>query len=192
VGRDRFNERLTEFFRYPAPGWYAQFYNAYNETDLQAPFAFHFSGQPWQTERVLRRVLEENYVDTPEGVPGNDDAGAMSSWAVLTMMGIYSVDPASQAYELVGPTFPKILIRLQAPYTGSTFIITTTGDPRTNLYVQRVDLNRREHSGNWIAFQDITAGGILHFSLGAKPNKQWGASAKDAPPSLSDTPPSVP
>ena len=61
VGRDRFNQRMTEFFDYPAPGWYAQYYNPYNETDMQAPFVFNFSGQPWKTQRVVRRVLQENY-----------------------------------------------------------------------------------------------------------------------------------
>jgi putative alpha-1,2-mannosidase len=177
---------MTEFFHYPLPGWYAQYYNPYNETDLQAPFAFHFSGQPWQTQRVVRRVLDENYLDAPDGVPGNDDLGAMSSWAVLTMMGIYSVDPASQAYELVSPVFPKIVIHLQAPYPGSTFTITTSSTTAEGPYIERVELNGREHMANWISFRDMTAGGTLHFTLGASPNKQWGSTAKDAPPSLSD------
>ena len=189
VGRDRFNQRLTAFFRYPAPAWYAQYYNPYNETDFQAPFAFHFSGQPWQTQRVVRRVLDENYLDTPNGVPGNDDGGATSSWAVLTMMGLYSVDPASQAYEIASPAFPKIVLHLRAPYTGSTFTITTSDQLANDPYIDRVELNGREHTQNWIAFRDITSGGTLRFTLAAAPNKQWGSSAKDAPPSLSDIPP---
>ena len=129
MGRDHFNERMTEFFNYPAPGWYTQYYNPYNETDLQAPFVFNFSGQPWKAQRVVRRVLHENYIDAPDGVPGNDDCGAMSSWAVLSMMGIYeSVDPASLAYELVGPTFPKVVVHLQKPYDGkAAFTIEANG-----------------------------------------------------------------
>ena len=89
---------------------------------------FNFSGQPWKTQRVVRRVLQENYFDAPDGIPGNDDCGAMSSWAVLSMMGIYSVDPASLAYELVGPTFPKVVIHLQEPYPGKTFTIEAIGE----------------------------------------------------------------
>jgi predicted alpha-1,2-mannosidase len=188
VGRQRFNSRTTEFFDYPAPGWYAQFYNPYNETDLQAPFVFNFSGQPWKSQRFVRRVLNENYTDTPDGVPGNDDAGAMSSWAVLSMMGIYSVDPSSLAYELVSPIFPKIVVHLHAPYSGSTFTITTTKDPNATPYIQRVLLNGQEHARNWIAFHDITDGGALHFTLGTEANMHWGAGAMDAPPSLSDEP----
>lgn len=186
AGRDRFNARMTEFFNYPEPGWYAQYYNPYNENDLQAPFVFHFSGQPWQTQRVVRRVLAENYFDAPDGVPGNDDGGAMSSWAVLNMMGIYSVDPASLAYELVSPSFSKIVVHLGKPYPGAAFTITTTEGPDATPYIQRTVLNGHQHTRNWIGFRDITAGGTLHFTLGSAPNRQWGAAQEDSPPSLTD------
>jgi predicted alpha-1,2-mannosidase len=187
-GQERFNVSMAEFFNYPVPGWYGHYYNPYNETDLQAPFVFNFSGHPWKSQQVVRRVLNENYTDAPDGVPGNDDCGAMSSWAVLSMMGIYSVDPASLAYELVSPVFPKIVVHLHSPYAGTSFTITTTDHPETTPYIQHVMLNGREHTRNWIAFHDITDGSALHFNLGATPDKHWGATAEDAPPSLSDTP----
>lgn len=186
VGRDRFNARMTEFFHYPEPGWYAQYDNPYNETDLQAPFVFHFSGEPWQSQRVVRRILAENYFDAPDGIPGNDDCGAMSSWAVLSMMGIYSVDPTSLAYELVSPVFSKIVLHLGKPYPGTSFTITTTENPDATPYIQSTMLNKREHTRNWIAFRDIAGGSTLHFILGSAPNKRWGSAAEDAPPSLSD------
>lgn len=190
-GREHFNASMTEFFDYSAPGWYVHYYNPYNETDLQAPFVFNFSGQPWKSQQVVRRVLNENYRDSPDGIPGNDDCGAMSSWAVLNMMGIYSVDPASLAYELVSPVFPKVVIHLQPPYTGSAFTITTTKDPGVTPYIHSVTLNGRDQRRNWIAFHDITDGGLLHFNLEVTPDRQWGSSAKDAPPSLSDAPPAA-
>jgi predicted alpha-1,2-mannosidase len=186
MGRDLFNERMTEFFNYSVPGWYAQHYNSYNETDLQAPFVFNFSGEPWKTQRVVRRVLRENYFDGADGVPGNDDCGAMSSWAVLSMMGIYSVDPSSLAYELVSPTFTKIVIHLQNPYPGKIFTIEASPNPESKPYIQDVTLNGRKHTHNWISFRDISAGGTLHFTLGSEPNQAWGSATDDAPPSLSD------
>jgi len=146
----------------------------------------NFSGQPWMAQRAVRRVLRENYLDTPDGIPGNDDCGAMSSWAVLSMMGIYSVDPASLAYELVNPVFSKIVIHLQDPYPGKTFAIEAAKDPQSNAYIQAAALNGHKHTHNWISFQDISAGGTLHFTTGADPNREWGSAAEDAPPSLSD------
>jgi predicted alpha-1,2-mannosidase len=189
MGPDLFNQRLTQFFDYKLPGWYAQYYNPYNETDLEAPFEFNFSGRPWESQRVVRRVLRENYTAAPDGIPGNDDCGEMSSWAVLSMMGIYSVDPASLAYELTGPVFPKVMVHLHEPYAGKAFTISAAGAGSNAPYIQSAQLNGKLRSQNWISFRDIAAGGELHFSLGAAPNHAWGAAPSDAPPSLSDTQP---
>lgn len=185
VGQDEFNQRLTQFFNYAKPGWYGQYYNPYNETDLEAPFEFNFSGEPWESQRVVRRVLKENYTADPNGIPGNDDCGEMSSWAVFSMMGLYSVDPASLAYELVSPVFPKVTLHLHAPYSGRNFTIEAGSNPEANGYIQSVQLNGQAHAQNWISFRDIAGGGSLRYTLGTNPNRTWGAAAQDAPPSLS-------
>lgn len=189
VGPSQFNQRLTKFFSYAKPGWYPQYYNPYNETDLEAPFEFNFSGEPWMTQKVVRRILKENYPDDPNGIPGNDDAGEMSSWAVMSMMGIYSVDPASLAYELVGPMFPSVTVHLEAPYTGKTFTIKASPDSEANPYIQSVKLDGNPVEHNWIPFQKISAGGTLQVVLGPNANKSWGSAPADAPPSLSQQKP---
>lgn len=189
VGPNLFNKRLTEFFNYEKPGEYGDRYNPYNETDLEAPFEFNFSGEPWESQKVVRRVLAENYTDTPDGIPGNDDCGEMSSWAVMSMMGIYSVDPASQAYELVSPVFSKVVIHLKAPYPGKAFTIETTPNPQSTPYIQSVKLNGNDQQHNWITYQDMTNGDTLQFALGSSPNKAWGSAPQDAPPSLSQQQP---
>lgn len=186
MGRDHFNRKMTEFFNYPLPGWYGSYYNPYNETDFQAPYVFNFSGQPWKSQKAVRRILSENYLDAPDGIPGNDDCGATSSWAVLSMMGIYSVDPASLAYEFVGPSFPKIVLHLRAPYQGHEFVIASSPNPESKPYIQRATLNGRMFMHNWISFDEIQKGGVLHFDVGAEPNPSWGAAPEDAPPSLSN------
>ncbi len=189
MGRDLFNQRLTKFFDYPIPGWYGRYYNPFNETDLEAPFEFNFSGRPWETQRVVRRVLNENNTTAPNGIPGNDDLGEMSSWAVLSSLGVYSIDPASLAYEMVGPLFPKAVIHLGEPYGGGTFTIEASGAAPDAAYIQNVRLNGQPHTQNWISFKSISAGGTLHFTLGTNPNESWGAAPTDAPPSLSDAQP---
>ena len=186
VGAARFNSRLENFFDYKKSGWFGQYYNPYNETDLEAPFEFNFSGEPWRTQAVVRRVLRENYTPDPDGVPGNDDCGEMSSWAVMSMMGMYTVDPASTAYELVSPVFDRVVIRLSAPYEGKTFTVEASGGAPNNDYIQSVKLDGREVSKNWIWFRDLSHGGTLDFALGSQPNRSWGAAPEDFPPSLSD------
>jgi predicted alpha-1,2-mannosidase len=189
MGEARFNQRLLKFFSYPKPGWFGQYYNPYNETDLEAPFEFNFSGEPWDTQRVVRRVLNENYTTASDGIPGNDDCGEMSSWAVFSMMGFYSIDPASLAYELVSPVFSKVVIHLRAPYTGKTFTIEASRDPGANPYIQAVKLDGQDRAQNWIPFDAISTGGQLQFTLGPNPNKSWGSAPNDAPQSLSDKQP---
>lgn len=189
VGPKLFNQRLAEFFNYSKPGWYPQYYNPYNETDLEAPFEFNFSGEPWMTQQVVRRVIRENYPDDPNGIPGNDDAGEMSSWAVMSMLGIYTIDPASLAYELTSPVFPSTTIHLAAPYAGKTFTIKASPDPGTNPYIQSVELNGTAEQHSWIPFQAISKGGTMSFVLGSQPQKSWGAAPDDVPPSLSQEQP---
>jgi putative alpha-1,2-mannosidase len=107
----------------------------------------------------------------------------------MSMMGIYSVDPASLAYEMVGPVFPKVVLHLHAPYAGKTFTIEARSAAPYAAYIQSVKLNGQSYKKNWISFNAISAGGTLHFALGTEPNQSWGAAPGDAPPSLSDTKP---
>ncbi len=184
VGRQRFNRRLDAFFSYKTPNWVPQYYNPYNEPDVEAPFEYNFSGEPWKTQAVVRRILRENYTLSPNGVPGNDDCGEMSSWAVLSMMGLYTVDPASTAFEISSPAFRKIVIHLRAPYAGKRFVIQAPPGAWTRPYIQSVQLNGKPRSRCWLWAREITRGGKLDFQLGKKPNKRWGAAPADRPPSL--------
>lgn len=185
MGRDRFNQRMTHFFDYPIPGWYGNYFNSFNETDFQAPYAFHFSGEPWKSEQVVHRILNENYRDNVDGVPGNDDAGATSAWAVLSMMGLYTVDPTSLAYELVPPTFPRVTVHLDPPFPTRTFTITASGTTSATAYIHAVTIDGKPHPQNWISFDDLRRGSTLGFTLTSAPDRSWGARPEDAPPSLS-------
>ena len=66
-----------------------------------------------------------------------------------------------------------------------TFSIEASGAAADAAYIQSVKLNGLRHEQNWVPFHAITAGGTLHFTMGAKPNESWGSAPKDAPPSLS-------
>ncbi len=185
VGRARFNRRLEAFFNYPHPVWAAQYYNPYNETDLEAPFEFDFSGKPWRTQAVVRRILRQSYTTSANGVPGNDDCGEMSSWTVLSMLGLYTVDPASRAWELSSPVFPRAVIHLHAPYSGRRLIITASAHPGSRPYIQSVRFHGRPLSRDWVGFSSLARGGRLAFKLGVQPNRAWASSPAAAPPSLS-------
>ncbi len=184
-GDDAFNTQMDQFFSYTKPVWDDHFYNPYNETDLEAPFLYDFSGTPWKTQARVRELQADAYKITPDGVPGNDDCGTMSSWYVLSAMGLYAVDAGRPVYELCSPLFPKVTLRLSQPYKGRTFVVSAPAASDDNAYVQSVRLGNADLPHCWLPTDAITQGGSLTFALGASPNKTWGASPENRPPSLS-------
>ncbi|MHB8329098.1 MAG: glycoside hydrolase family 92 protein, partial [Acidimicrobiales bacterium] len=86
-------------------------YTASNEPDLWSPYYYDWLGQPWKTAKVVHSEMQ-TYNASPDGLPGNDDAGEMSAWYVLSALGIYQVTPGTPSWELTTPTFPLETIRL--------------------------------------------------------------------------------
>ena len=107
-------------------------YDPANEPDIN--YAYHFSqfkGQEHKTQKWTRWALDKYFTNTPGGIPGNDDTGTMSAWAVLTMLGIYPEAPASGMYTLTAPVFTRARIQLNPEIWGSDeLIIESDGDDR--------------------------------------------------------------
>ena len=103
-GKDAFIKRLDTFFA-------NKHYNVANEPSFLTPYLYHWVGRPDLSVERINQIISDNYDDTPNGLPGNDDSGAMSSWLVFNMMGIYPV--AGQNLYLVGsPMIPAYTIHL--------------------------------------------------------------------------------
>ena len=103
-GKEAFIKRLDTFFA-------NKHYNVANEPSFLTPYLYHWAGRPDLSVARIHHILHTEYHDTPDGLPGNDDSGAMSSWLVFNMMGIYPV--AGQNLYIVGsPTIPSYTIHL--------------------------------------------------------------------------------
>ena len=103
-GKDAFIKRLDTFFA-------NKHYNVANEPSFLTPYLYHWVGRPDLSVERINQIISDNYDDTPNGLPGNDDSGAMSSWLVFNMMGIYPV--AGQNLYLVGsPMIPSYIVHL--------------------------------------------------------------------------------
>lgn len=86
-------------------------YDAANEPDIAYPYLFsRFKGEEWRTQKEVKRLIDTYYTNSPGGIPGNDDTGTMSAWAVFSMMGLYPDCPAEPFYTLTTPTFDKVRI----------------------------------------------------------------------------------
>ena len=104
-GKEVFIKRLHTFFA-------NKHYNVANEPSFMTPYLYHWVDRPDLSVVRIRQIVNDNYDDTPLGLPGNDDSGAMSSWLVFNMMGLYPV--AGQNLYLVGsPLIPEYTIHLE-------------------------------------------------------------------------------
>ena len=81
------------------------------------------------------------------------------------------MNPASGEYEIGSPIFEKATINLDK---GKTFIIEAENVSDQNYYIQSATLNGVEFNQTAISHQQILKGGVLHFVMGAQPNKNWG------------------
>ena len=145
-------------------------------------YLYSYAGQPWKTQYHVRQVMEKLYNASEKGFPGDEDQGGMSSWYVLSALGIYSVCPGTDQYVLGSPVFPKVTLTLE---NGKQFVIEANNNNKENLYIQSATLNGAQHTRNFITYNDIVNGGILRYEMGNQPNKQRGITEKDRPFSLS-------
>jgi predicted alpha-1,2-mannosidase len=151
-----------------------------NEPSIETPWLFDFLGQPWKTEEAVRRVLNTIWTNSPNGMPGNDDLGEMSSWYVWSAIGMYPEIPGRAELVLGSPLFPAIRIHR----TAGDIVVKAHGAGTDSPYVQSLKVNGRITTKTWLPESFTEHGGTLEFELNAKPNRQWGTGAEDAPPSF--------
>ena len=128
-------------------------YDPANEPDIVYPYLFsRFKGQEKRTWKAVEDILAKNYKNAPDGIPGNDDTGTMSAWAVFSMLGFYPDCPAEPYYTLTRPTFTKAVVTLP---DGAQLTI----DKRSAKATKAL-LNGR-NKGFRIAHSDLVQGGNL-------------------------------
>ena len=111
-GRKAFVEKLQKVFD-------EGLYDPANEPDIAYPYLFsYFKGEEWRTAKIVSELLDRHYTTAPAGLPGNDDTGTMSAWAVFSMMGFYPDCPGDPSYTLTTPRFDRIEITLDPAYCG--------------------------------------------------------------------------
>jgi predicted alpha-1,2-mannosidase len=148
-------------------------------------YLYNYAGQPWKAQQHLREVMDKMYNATENGYPGDEDEGQMSSWYVLSALGIYSVCPGTDQYVIGSPMFNKVTITLE---NGKKFLIEANNNSKQNVYIQSATLNGKVFTHNWITYADIVNGGVLHFEMGPNPLVTRGIDLEDRPFSLSDKP----
>jgi len=184
-GNEKTNARLDAFFHKPDGSWAVTesgdlHAELNNEPSIETPWLYDFSGQPWKTQETVRRVLNTIWTNTPNGMPGNDDLGEMSSWFVWSAMGLYPEIPGRAELVLGSPLFPEIRIHRAS----GDIVIRSQGAQTDAPYVHALKVDGKPTSKTWLPESFVTRAGSLDFVLSSTPDKQWGDGDGDAPPSF--------
>lgn len=142
-----------------------------NQPSHHVPYLYNFAGQPWKTQFRARQVMEQLYKPGPGGLCGNEDMGSLSSWYVLSAMGIYPVTPGSPLYMIGSPLFEKLTLETEK---NKIFTVIANNNSPENVYIQSAQLNGQPFNRTWISHEEIVIGGILEFEMGPEPNEKWG------------------
>lgn len=143
------------------------YYDPANEPDIAYPYLFsYFKGEEWRTQKLIHELLKSGYHNAPNGVPGNEDTGTMSAWAIFSMMGFYPACPGDVNYVLTSPAFDKVTIHLDERfYPKGKLVIDSKHDTPESIYVQEVTVGDRKLKGFTLSHDRLVNAGTLRFRL---------------------------
>ncbi|MEY8610496.1 GH92 family glycosyl hydrolase [Parabacteroides segnis] len=142
-------------------------YDMANEPDIAYAYLFsYFKGEAWRTQKLVRELLSKYYHNAPNGLPGNDDTGTMSTWAVFSMMGFYPACPGDMDYVLTSPTFNKVTIDLNKKfYPKGELVIESMHNSPEDIYIKEVTADGKKLKGYTISQEELVNAGTLKFIL---------------------------
>jgi predicted alpha-1,2-mannosidase len=139
-----------------------------NEPSHHIAYLYVYAGEPWKTQALVRRIMDEFYKPIPDGLIGNEDCGQMSAWYVMSALGFYPVTPGDPTYAIGTPLFKEARIRLE---NGKTFTIQAPGVSAKNKYLRSVNVNGRSLDRAFLSHKDVMDGGVMEFDVTDKPDK---------------------
>jgi predicted alpha-1,2-mannosidase len=155
-----------------------------NEPSLELPWEYDYAGEPYQTQETVRKIQDQIWTDTPDGLAGNDDLGTMSAWFVWSALGLYPMTPGTADLALGSPMFSEADVTLPS---GNTLTIDGSGAADDAPYVQSATWNGSAWSSAHAPTSAITSGGTLSFDLGTTANTAWASASP--PPSYGEPTP---
>lgn len=179
-GRAAINRRADDFFQQLNAGPNAPNQWSGNEIDFAAPWVYDYSGQPWKTQDVVRRIETKLFAPTPNGEPGNDDLGAQSSWYVWAALGMYPVTPGTDDLALNSPLFPSAVIHLA---NGRSITIDAPSAADDHPYVSSLRIDGGVWDKTYLPKSALRAGATITYDLSSQPDMSWATGPHAAPAS---------
>ena len=123
-----------------------------NEPSHHIVYFYSMADEREKAANLINKILEEQYSANPDGLSGNEDAGQMSAWYIMSALGFYPVEPALPRYWIGVPRYEKATIHLPE---NKTFVVIkgTKGSEMT--------LNGHPLDRNYITHDEIMKGGEI-------------------------------
>ena len=143
------------------------YYDPANEPDIAYPHLFsYFKGEEWRTQKEIKRLLNTYFKNAPDGIPGNDDTGTMSAWAVFNMIGFYPDCPGEPAYTLTTPVFDKVTIKLSKEQWGTDELVITSKRSNKEAYrINNIIVGGKPFKSYRISHKDLIKARNIHFDV---------------------------
>lgn len=141
-----------------------------NEPSHHMAYLYNYTDSPEKTQEYTDQIFREMYSNKPDGLSGNEDCGQMSSWYVLSAMGIYQIAPGNPYYDFGRPLMDEVTIYLE---NKKKFKIIARNNSEKAMYIQSITLNGVNIDRKYISHEEIMAGGVLEFRMGPKINKEY-------------------
>jgi predicted alpha-1,2-mannosidase len=138
-----------------------------NEPSHHMAYLYNYTKNAHKTQYYTDKIMKEMYTILPDGLSGNEDCGQMSSWYVLSAMGIYQIAPGNPYYEFGRPLGSEVILALN---DNKEFRIYAENNLPDNIYIQKITLNGKEIKRLYISHEEIMNGGKLVFEMGPQPN----------------------
>lgn len=142
-------------------------YDPANEPDIAYPYLFsYFKGDEWRTQKTVTELLKKYYTTRPDGIPGNEDTGTMSAWAIFSMIGLYPDNPGNPSYTLTTPVFDKVTLHLDPKfYPNGDITIETDRTSPSQQYIKSITIGGKKLNGFRIAHRQLMEGKTLKMQL---------------------------
>ncbi|KAL4734498.1 glycosyl hydrolase family 92-domain-containing protein [Aspergillus similis] len=187
-GEKTMRERLDTMFTDGASGSSGIIFDPTNEPMFNIPYLYNYINRQDLSVAQSRSIAKSYYNTGVNGLPGNSDAGAMQTWLLWNMIGLYPIT-GQTTFLIHSPWFESLTIDLG---DGKTLEVTTAGGDGTgdeNIYVQRLKVNGKNWRKNWLEWDDVFAeGGTLEFELGAEPSDWFTGKVPPSPASVQGVP----
>ncbi|UKJ06792.1 GH92 family glycosyl hydrolase [Solitalea lacus] len=183
IGKERFINRLdTAMLKSSKANFNAlgDNFSAYpinhgNEPTMQVAYLFNWAGVPHLTQKWVRAIQEQYYGCTPyDAYPGDEDLGQMSSWFVMSAIGLFQMDggcSAQPVYELGSPRYSKITVHLDGKYNrGKELVIEASDASKENKYIKSASFNGQPLNDFKLLQSEVLKGGKLKLQMVAEPN----------------------